>query len=132
LSSLLEIDDESLQYNLAENPLLKSAQLEKIYAKYGDKVIEALCANPNTPAIMIETFSKLGRYDTRIAANPNTPTEILIAYFNQEDDGLNKALASNPSMPIEYLQQFQLDNTLMSTLSNNKTFTEKILNNLGI
>ena len=132
LSSLLEIDDESLQYNLAENPLLKSAQLEKIYAKYGDKVIEALCANPNTPAIMIETFSKLGRYDTRIAANPNTPTEILIAYFNQEDDGLNRALASNPSMPIEYLQQFQLDNTLMSTLSNNKTFTEKILNNLGI
>ena len=132
LPKLLESEDEKLQYKLAENPLLKGEALEKIYAKYGEKVIKALCANPNTPAIMIEEFSKLGDFDEMLAANPNTPTDILIAYFNREEESLNMALASNESLPIEYLQQFQLNPLLMNTLSENETFTKNILNGLGI
>ena len=70
---------------------------------------------------MIEEFAKDSAYD-----------EILIGYFNQADEGLNRALASNESMPIAYLQQFQLDSSLMNILSNNETFTENLLNGLGI
>lgn len=132
LPQLLEMDILSLQKRLAENPLVKAKDLEKIYAKYADEVVEALCANPNLPTIMIEQFAKSGAYDVILAANPATPIEILVAYFNQGEENLNQALASNPSLPIEYLQQFQLDPTLMNTLSNNPTFTQNILKNLGI
>ena len=132
LSELLEIEDIALQKRLAENPIVKTEALEKIYEKYGKEVAKALCHNPNLSAIMIEKFAKEGVYDEILAANPATPKEILIGYFNQEDESLNRALASNPSMPLAYLQQFQLDPTLMNTLSNNPTFTQSIRQNLGI
>ncbi len=132
LAELLEMDDSALVCKLAENPLVQAQALEVIYAKHEEKVIPSLCSNPNTPSIMIEAFAKLGQYDAILAANPNTPTDILIAYFNRQEDALNMALASNESLPITYLQQFQLDPLLMNTLSNNKTFTENILNGLGI
>ena len=132
LVQLLASEDSTLVCKLAENPLVQAQALEKIYAEHGEKVISALCSNVNTPTIMIEAFAKLGQYDAILAANPNTPTDILIAYFNREEDALNMALASNESLPIAYLQQFQLNPLLMNTLSNNKTFTENILNGLGI
>ena len=132
LPLLLEIEDIQLQYKLAENPLVKEQALESIYVKYGDEVIAALCANPNTSPIMIEKFAKLGTFDAVLAANPNTPRAILIAYFNKGDETLNLSLASNVSLPIAYLQQFQLDPLLMNTLSENETFTKNILNGLGI
>ena len=132
LPQLLEMDNLALQKRLAENPLVKAKALEMIYEKYGDEVLEALCHNPNLPAIMIEKFAKDGKYDVILAANPATPREILTGYFHQNREDLNQSLASNPSLPIEYLQQLQLDPTLMNILSNNPTFTQNILKNLGI
>jgi len=132
LEELLKSDNVMLQRRLASNTTVGSESLEKIYAGFGEKVIADLCSNPNLSTIMIEEFVKLGKYDETLAANPSTPTEILIGYFNQEDKALNLALASNEALPLAYLQQLQLDTTLMNTLANNKTFTKNILNNLGI
>ncbi len=132
LEELLSIKDVALQKRLAANPQVPSNALEIIYKQYKEEVEEALCHNPNTPIIMIETFAKSGKYDLILAANPTTPQSILIDYFNREEEALNRALASNESLPIEYLQQLQLDSTLMNILANNKAFTKKILNNLGI
>ena len=132
LPQLLEMDNLPLQRRLASNPMVQTADLESIYARYHDKVTADLCSNPNLSTIMIETFAKEGRYDEILAANPSTPTNILVAYFDQADETLNMALASNESLPIAYLQQFQLDPLLMNTLSNNETFTKNILNGLGI
>ena len=132
LSELLEMDNLALLKNLAENPIVKTKDLEKIYKKYDKEVIEALCHNPNLSPIMIDEFAKDSEYAVILAANTATPTEILIGYFNQGEDSLNKALASNEAMPLEYLQQFQLDSSLMNILSDNSTFTKNLLNNLGI
>jgi len=129
---LLEIEDEALQERLAENPLVPTEALEKIYARYHDKVAEALCKNPNTPASRLEEFSKQGVYEEALAANPSTPTEILIGYHDRGEAPLNRALASNEALPIEYLQQLQLDSSLMNILSENETFTKNLLNGLGI
>jgi len=134
VEALLESDNLMLQRRLAANPTLNGDRLEKIYARYHDRVIYDLCSNPNLKASMIEEFAKRDdrELDCILAANPSTPQTILIAYFNQADSALNRALASNESMPIAYLQQFQLDSALMNILSKNKTFTKNILNNLGI
>lgn len=134
LDELLKSDKLMLQRRLASNPAVDGDMLEKIYATYHDSVLVDLCSNPNLKAIMIEEFAKKNdkELDVLLAANPSTATEILIGYFNQEDSALNMALASNETMPLEYLQQLQLNSALMNTLANNKTFTKNILNNLGI
>jgi len=134
LEELLKSDKLMLQRRLASNPTVDGDTLEKIYATYQDSVLADLCSNPNLKSIMIEEFVKKNdkELDLLLAANPNTATEILINYFNQEDEELNLALASNEALPLEYLQQLQLNSTLMNTLGNNKTFTENILNNLGV
>ena len=132
LAFLVEREDIALQQALAANPTVSSEILEQIYSRYTKEVQEALCSNPNTPAIMIEKFAKEGCYDEILAANPSTPLEVLIGYFERGDDGLNRALASNESLPLEYLQQLQLDSSLMNILSNNQTFTKAILHGLGI
>ncbi len=134
LEELLACDNLLLQRHLASNETVGSDALEKIYARYLDKVVVDLSSNPNLPSIMIETFAKKNEkeIDVALAANPSTPKEILIGYFDQADDALNLALASNEALPIEYLQQLQLDSTLMNTLAKNKTFTKNLLNGLGI
>ncbi len=132
LDTLLAIKDEALQIRLAQNPLLCEEALMHIYVCYHDKVIEALCQNPSTPASLLEKFAKEGLYDGHLAANPSTPTDILIRYHDREDEALNRALASNESLPIAYLQQLQLDASLMNILSENRTFTKNLLNGLGI
>ncbi len=132
LEILLEIEDIALQERLAENPLVPTLALEKIYARYHDRIIAPLCSNPNTPVALLREFAKAGDYDLRLAANPSTPTEILIGYHDRGDEDLNRALASNEALPIEYLQQLQLDSSLMNILSENRTFTKNLLNGLGI
>lgn len=134
LEALLKRDNVMLQRRLASNPTVDGDTLEKIYQTYHDSVLADLCSNPNLKAIMIEEFAGKNdrELDLVLAANPSTPTQLLIDYFNQADDALNLSLASNEALPLEYLQQLQLDSTLMNTLANNKTFTKNILNNLGI
>ncbi len=134
IPQLLEIDDILLHRHLAANPAVDSESLKQIYTQYEEKVTADLCSNPNLDPEMIKTFAaqKERAWELSLAANPATPTELLIAYFNQNDEELNLALASNEALPISYLQQFQLDPTLMNRLSKNRTFTENILNGLGI
>jgi hypothetical protein len=132
--TLIDIDDLELQKRLASNPAIKSQQLDKIYKNYDDKVIPDLSQNPNLNPDLIKKFFQIkDRYiDITLAANPSTPKKILSEYYERYDDELNLSLAANPSTPIEYLQQFQLDSRFFNLLTKNKTFTDNILNNLGI
>jgi len=67
-----------------------------------------------------------------LAINISTPQNILDELCEQNDRELNKLLASNSSVSLSYLQQFQLDPTLMMILAKNETYGKNILNNLGI
>jgi hypothetical protein len=132
LDELLTRDDPSILCKLAANPLLNTDQLEALYNKY--EFVYPLSSNPNLSKVLIKKFYKLKDFeiDKYLAANPSTPKEILEKYFQRDDFEINLALASNESLDLYYLQQLQLDTRLMNTLSNNKTFTDNILNNLGI
>jgi hypothetical protein len=134
VSQLLSLDIEPLALRLSANSVVKGNFLDEIYKKFGDSVVLSLSTNPNISSALIEEFFEKSDYeiDKLLAANPASPKEILVKLFDREDREINKALASNESLELYYLQQLQLDSSLLNTLSKNRTFTENILNNLGI
>ena len=134
IPQLIGLDIELLDMRLSANYVVKESFLDEIYKKRGDNVIVPLCSNPNLSLVLIKDFfKKLDAEINRIlAANPSTPKEILVELFEREDREINKALASNESLDLYYLQQLQLDSSLLNILSKNRAFTKNILNNLGI
>lgn len=129
---LMGIDDKRLFKNLAQNPTVSTDTLHTLYEKYGDEIAQELSANPNCDVALLREFYEVGGYEEELARNISTPQEILIALFEKNEHAINLNLALNSSMPIEYLQQLQLDNTLLNNLSKNSTFTNAILGNLGM
>jgi len=79
-----------------------------------------------------KTLLKKDKIIEALATNISTPSWILNELCQRDNRELNRFLASNPSVDIYYLQQFQLDSSLITILANNPTYAKKILNNLGI
>ena len=133
-TEIVKNDDINLQKRLASNPAVDKNTLDLIYKKYGDEIATYLSQNPNLSQDLIKKFYgfKDKEIDIALAANISTSVDILSEYYERSDDDLNLSLASNSSTPIEYLQQFQLDNRYFNLLTKNRTFTDNILNNLGI
>lgn len=134
VDTLITQNDEQTVQNLSANESLSSEQLTKIYDK-GDSTNDAyLASNRNLPVEMLETLYEKDKREIELslALNPSTPMKILELLFSKDDFEINQSLALNVALPIEYLQQLQLDTRLMHILKENKTFTENILQGLGI
>ncbi len=133
-SELLAQNDPKIDLLLASNPAISTSSLQTLYERDPEALSEALCQNPNLPSPILIQYESLNdpNLTPHIAQNPATPSDILTRLFHQNDFEIHRALALNPTTPIEILQQLQLDNRLMTYLSKNRTFTDKILNNLGI
>jgi len=131
---LLEKGNTQLLKNLAQNPALNTEQIEKIYTQKAQNLHPYLGANPNTPEeILHELFARNDHETNRyLALNTKTPLQILEKLFTQEDYEINCSLALNEALPIPWLQQLQIDTRLLPYLKENRTFTENILQNLGI
>ena len=131
---ILEVKDEllfkskELDIAIAANKALDSSELEALYKKYGSKVVDNLCKNPNLSPLLIKEFYKVATTTQKldIAANPNTPQEILDELFNLDNFEINRYLALNPSLKDEYLDYFKLDNELLRIMSNNPKFLQKV------
>jgi len=134
IDSLFALDNQKLDFRLASNSVTSAIYLEKLYEKYSDSLAIDLCKNPNLPTLMIEMFyaKRDGDIVAVLATNPSTPKKILSELCQREDRELNKLLATNSSVDLYYLQQFQLDPSLIMILAKNETYGNHILNNLGI
>ncbi len=132
----LLIDENKVEIiqNLSANESVSSTFLEQIHALNTPEYFPYLAANKNLSQKHITTLyeKKDFEIDKSLAFNTSTPMTILDNFYNRDNFEINKSLALNESLPIEYLQQLQLDTRLMNHLKENKTFTENILNNLGI
>ncbi len=134
ISLLLNLNIELLAMRLSANPVVKESSLDKLYDKFGDNIILPLSTNPNLSKSLIVEFFEKSDYEINklLASNPSTPKDILVKLFEREDREINRSLASNESLDLFYLQQLQLDSSLLNILSKNRVFTDNILNNLGI
>lgn len=131
---LLEKSDTPLLATLAQNPVLKRAQIEALYARNDPRLLPAIAANPNTPTSLLQALYRRNdpAIDQHLALNPSTPQEILRELLEREDFEINRALSLNEALPVSWLQQLQIDARLLPYLKENRTFTENILQNLGI
>ena len=134
ISLLLQQDNQPLLENLALNQQLTSGHIKTLFAKNNPKLYAPIAANPNTPKeILYNLFTKNDhKIDCHLALNTKTPQEMLRTLFLRDDFEINCHLSLNEALPVEWLQQLQIDTRLLGYLKENKTFTENILNNLGI
>lgn len=134
IAALIDENDDKIIQNLCANESLTLSHLQKIYAVANPDFFPYLASNKNLSQEIVEALyaKKDFEIDRYLALNTNTPMEILEELYNRENFEINQSLALNASLPISYLQQLQLDTRLMNLLKENKTFTENILNNLGI
>ncbi len=130
------IDDNNIEIiqNLSANESVSLTFLEKIYTLNDPSFFPYLAANKNiSQDIITELYAKKdNEIDNSLAINISLPMTILDELYNRDNFEINMSLALNGSTPIEYLQQLQLDTRLLTYLKENRTFTENILNNLGI
>ena len=134
IDTLLTLNDKRVDLFLAQNPATKLEHLQFLFKKDDKDIDINLSKNINISDDLAYKLYKKGIKDIELnlSANPSTPKDILIELFNKDEHEINIGLAQNSSMPLYYLQQLQLDSKLMHYLSKNRTFTDKILNNLGI
>jgi len=121
-------------FKVASNSSIDSKYLEKLYETYGDNISIEIAKNKNITKEMANRFYQTKNQEIikALASNPATPIEILDEMCELNDRELNKLLSSNPSVRLYYLQQFQLDPTLLAILAKNPTYGENVLNNLGL
>ncbi len=130
---LFSLKSEKIDKLLAMNQAIDSILATKLYQR-NKNLAPFLAKNPKISKELAQELYelKIEEVDRSLASNPSTPLTILEALYSRDEYELNKELALNESMPIELLQQLQLDSRLMNNLSKNRTFTDKLLNNLGI
>jgi len=134
VASLLRLEHEGLDFQLASNDVVASEVLEKLYEKYGEPIASSLAQNSNLSEKFLHIFYKRGTPEVikALATNMATPKVILAELCERHDRELNMLLASNPSVDIKYLREFQLDTSLMRILAENETYGKSVLQGLGI
>ena len=90
--------------------MLNRASKEKSLKQVHNTINEALAANPNTPAEVLKELMENDSFKRKnlLAENPNTPSDILYQLY---DMGYSHSLVKNPNAPTEMLQQIY-DNTI--------------------
>ncbi len=128
-------ENKTLHRLLCENKTVPPARLEAYYHQKHKTLMPALAQNPSTPVSVLESLYKSDTESQEIAAslakNPSTPETILRALFERDDFEINRALATNASLPMELLDVLKLDTRLQNELAQNEQLAasfETVLN----
>ena len=113
--------------NLSEDLILKLVsrieEFESLCMKYDDndaweelgEFVSDIASNSNTPPYILHNISRLYEVcdiiDVSLAANPNTPEEVLRDILTEYSDSIVEALAENPSTPEDVLMEIATDPT---------------------
>ena len=131
---LLDDGDKNTLVHLAKNSAIDKRFLNILFQLNEKEIFVALAQNPSLGAEQIKVLSEMKseEIDLALALNESASLEVLEVLYNKDNFDINKHLALNASVPLEHLQQLQLDTRLLNYLKENSTFTEAILNKLGI
>ena len=128
-------ENEALHHLLCENKTVPPALLEAYYHQKHTTLMPALAQNPSTPVSVLEALYKSDGESQEIAAalakNPATPESILRRLYARDDFEINRALATNASLPMELLDVLKLDTRLQNELAQNEQLAasfETVLN----
>jgi hypothetical protein len=99
-----------------------------LYSKGIEECYSTIACNIKTPAELLESFYETYEDDLDILVslgyNKGTPETILRELFKRDVLEINKALATNASVPIELLDILKVDTRLQNELAQNEIFVK--------
>ena len=133
--SLTEKESPEILAALSGNSTVSSALLEQIYQLDIEETFPSLAKNPVTPAWILQAFYEEYGDDTAMLAalahNPSLPEAQLRKLFEKDNLEINRGLATNAALPLEFLDVLKLDTRLQNELAQNIRLAEsfeKVLN----
>ena len=136
LLRLVKRNGECLLKSLSCNTSLTPEMIEIIYNKKNSLYCPFLASNSSASEEILEKIYQKGKENDIIlcslASNPSTPLYILEELFEKDIFDINESLASNESLPLEFLNILKIDTRLRNALTKNRTFTANISQNLGL
>jgi len=135
IDTLITRDDVDLLCSLCANVTLPTLALESLYKRQIPQTYKYLAGNSALSIqileILYEHFGENRDILTALAANRSTPEVILRELFEKDIFEINKALATNKSVPMELLDILKVDTRLQNQLAQNEVFVkeyESVLN----
>lgn len=122
---LLDMSEESVDENLAQNSSVKGEFLEELYQK-SSKNRGLVLENSSTPKEILEGAFKDSKNHLSLAKNISTPQEILTKLYELGDTEVLMELAKNENTPVELLYQMQLDSRFERAVRTNEAFGKHI------
>lgn len=136
LNRLVKRTNPFLLQSLASNPSLDATMIDILYKKNPNKYDSLLAGNPSASKDILKNLYQKNKNNqfvlSALASNVSTPISILQTLFELEIFEINEALASNESLPLEFLNILKIDTRLRHALTNNHTFTASITQSLGL
>ena len=125
---LLEAGSQPLWLMLAQNPTLTASDIETLWQEELEESFPALAANPATPVWILEALFDECSEEVAVlqglGRNPRTPPAMLQALYNKGNIEINRALATNASLPDDILDELKLDTRLQTELAQNDRLAE--------
>lgn len=129
VEKLLQSDNVEVLKNLSANEALESEVLRALYEKGMVEIYSHLAMNAKTPVEILTRIYDMGKDDLPILAslafNNSTPEEVLRELFQKDEFEINKALATNASVPMELLDILKIDTRLQNQLAQNDVFVKE-------
>ncbi|MDH4945249.1 hypothetical protein [Sulfurimonas sp. C5] len=122
---LLDLDDEAVDKNLAQNTSLDTQFLESLYKK-SNELQQIILENPATPSTILEAAYNDSSNHLSLAKNSATPQEILSKLYDLGETEILSELAQNENTPVELLYQMQLDSRFERYVRTNAGFGKHI------
>ena len=126
IEQLFSLNEKSTLIGLSKNSALQEEDYERLYTMHDEEIHQALALNAKVSVQMLKKLYEKGLTHTAIAANTNTPTDILHELSSTEDEEIMTALSKNTSTPVEVLCQLQLDRRYERYVKENESFGKHI------
>ena len=129
IQKLLKLSNIQLLINICQNSIVEPKELEKIYTIGRGETFANLAINPSTPTLLLQELYEKNIDNiemlSALAHNKNLPQNLLKSLYDKDSFTINKGLSTNPSLPIELLDNLKIDTRLQNYLAQNPIFIEE-------
>jgi hypothetical protein len=119
---LMDLKQKCVNISLASNNFIDTSIIMGLLHEDSSEVANEIYKNSSTPPQALEEAYKESSNHLSLSCNVSTPPHILLALAQSGDGEVLKALAQNPTTPVEVLYQLQLDARFARAVKENPAF----------
>jgi hypothetical protein len=119
---LMDLKLQNVNISLASNTFIDAGVAMKLLHEDSSEIANEIYKNSATPPQALEEAYKESSNHLSLSCNVSTPPHILLALAQSGNGEVLKALAQNPTTPVEVLYQLQLDARFARAVKENPAF----------